>query len=103
MSTDEAVKRQSSLVERHEGDESPDGKKDVKYAFAFKNLDWDDYHRHRPVYPESLFKMWFDYHRSHGGEFTEAHDIGAGKPPPEPNPLPSTANPPQDPAPSPPS
>ena len=59
-----------ALADRHE---------DVKYAFAFKNLDWDAYHRYRPVYPESMWKMWFDYHTTHGnGSFATAHDAGAG-------------------------
>ena len=71
---------QPSLEERHEREEGRDGKETVKYAFAFQNLDWDDYHRHRPAYPDSLFAMWLDYHRSHGGEFGEAHDLGAGEP-----------------------
>jgi hypothetical protein len=69
----------ASLEDRHESETAADGSKTVKYAFAFRSLDWDAYHAHRPVYPESMWRMWVDYHRSHGGKFDEAHDIGAGK------------------------
>ncbi|CAK7204813.1 hypothetical protein SEUCBS139899_007575 [Sporothrix eucalyptigena] len=60
----------TALADRHE---------DVKYAFAFKNLDWEAYHRYRPVYPASMWRMWFDYHTTHGnGSFATAHDAGSG-------------------------
>ncbi|CAK7228547.1 hypothetical protein SBRCBS47491_006942 [Sporothrix bragantina] len=60
----------TALADRHE---------DVKYAFAFKNLDWEAYHRYRPVYPESMWHMWFNYHATHGnGSFAKAHDAGSG-------------------------
>ncbi|KIH93797.1 hypothetical protein SPBR_04320 [Sporothrix brasiliensis 5110] len=69
---------QSVLAERHEAEVDADGKRDIKYVFAFKNLDWEAYHRFRPVYPESMWKQWFDYHRNHGGAFEIAHDAGCG-------------------------
>jgi len=80
MSGDDNDSGRRSLEERHERDETGGGPGEVKYAFAFKSLDWEDYHRHRPVYPQSMFRLWFDYHRSHGGAFGEAHDVGAGEP-----------------------
>ncbi|PHH87719.1 hypothetical protein CDD83_8509 [Cordyceps sp. RAO-2017] len=66
--TDSNAARQA-LVERHE---------DVRYPFAFKSIDWDEYHVFRPAYPPSMWDMWMSYHRSHGGRFEAAHDIGAG-------------------------
>ncbi len=68
----------NELEARHEADVK-DGKQDIKYVFAFKNLDWDAYHLYRPVYPESMWAMWFNYHKSHNGVFGTAHDIGAGE------------------------
>jgi len=69
----------ASLVDRHESQETPDGRRDVRYAFAFKNLDWDRYHKHRPVYPQSMYDTWFDYHGKHGGSFGTAHDFASGE------------------------
>lgn len=69
----------TSLEDAHEATETQDGRREVKYPFAFKSLDWDDYHRYRPRYPDSMLKQWLSYHRQHGGEFHCAHDIGAGK------------------------
>lgn len=70
----------TALEEAHEACETRDGKREVKYPFAFKNLDWDEYHRYRPRYPDSMLKIWLHYHRDHGnGTFQCAHDIGAGK------------------------
>ncbi len=77
LSTD--TMEQNSLADRHESQEAADGKKDVRYPFAFKNLDWQEYHRYRPTYPESMWKTWLDYHKSHGGGFETAHDIGSGE------------------------
>lgn len=37
---------------------SPNGRREVKYPFAFKGLDWEAYHRFRPLYPDSMFNMW---------------------------------------------
>ncbi|ROV87281.1 hypothetical protein VSDG_09890 [Cytospora chrysosperma] len=69
----------TALEEAHETYETRSGKREVKYPFAFKHLDWDEYHRYRPRYPDSLLKMWLGYHREHGnGKFHWAHDIGAG-------------------------
>lgn len=69
----------TALERAHEISVSEDGRSEVKYPFAFKNLDWDEYHRFRPQYPDSMFKTWLDYHREHSGRFQTAHDIGAGE------------------------
>lgn len=75
-----AIETPTALEEAHETYETRSGKREVKYPFAFKQLDWDVYHRYRPRYPDSMLKMWLDYHREHGnGQFHWAHDIGAGK------------------------
>lgn len=75
-----AHKAPTSLEEAHETYETSPGKREVKYPFAFKQLDWDEYHRYRPRYPDSMIDMWLSYHREHGnGLFHRAHDIGAGK------------------------
>ncbi|KAK7739057.1 hypothetical protein SLS53_005955 [Cytospora paraplurivora] len=67
------------LEEEHETHENL-GKREVKYPFAFKHLNWDEYHLYRPCYPESMLKMWLDYHREHSnGELRLAHDIGAAR------------------------
>ncbi|CAM1506128.1 Fc.00g057690.m01.CDS01 [Cosmosporella sp. VM-42] len=58
-----------TLASRHENE---------AYAFALKRNDWDDYHHHRPAYPQSMWDTWFAYHGNHGGVFDSAHDIGAG-------------------------
>ncbi|CAN8100706.1 unnamed protein product [Discula destructiva] len=68
----------TALEDAHEASESGDGRREVKHPFAFKNLDWDDYHRYRPRYPESMLQKWLKYHQRHGGEFHCAHDVGAG-------------------------
>ncbi|KAL2274998.1 hypothetical protein FJTKL_02599 [Diaporthe vaccinii] len=69
----------NALEEAHEADMSPNGKREVKYPFAFKNLDWEEYHRFRPLYPDSMFSMWLSYHRNQcNGIFRSAHDVGAG-------------------------
>lgn len=48
----------NALEEAHEADVSPNGRREVKYPFAFKDLDWEEYHRFRPLYPDSMFSMW---------------------------------------------
>ncbi|KAJ2903275.1 ATP12 ATPase family protein [Zalerion maritima] len=53
------------------------GKEEVKYPFAFKKLDWDQYHRFRPGYPSSMWDMWLDYAGERGCGFGLAHDLGA--------------------------
>jgi len=74
----ESTGHANSLADRHESSSDNNGKHDVKYAFAFKQLDWDEYHLHRPTYPESMWNMFFDYHKRHGGAFNVAHDVGTG-------------------------
>lgn len=51
----------TALEEAHEIDVSPNGRREVKYPFAFKDLDWEAYHRFRPFYPDSMFNMWQVY------------------------------------------
>ena len=51
---------------------------DNKYPFTIATADWDDYAAHRPQLPASMFALWLQYHKSHGGNFDTAHDIGAG-------------------------
>lgn len=48
----------TALEDAHEADVSPNGRREVKYPFAFKGLDWEAYHRFRPLYPDSMFNMW---------------------------------------------
>lgn len=81
MSMDEQTSaiQGTALEDAHEAIEADDGRLEVKYPFAFKNLDWDEYHRYRPRYPESLLKMWLDYHQEHDGKFSCAHDVAAGQ------------------------
>lgn len=76
-----------ALEDAHEASTSGDGNKEIKYPFAFKNLDWDEYHRHRPRYPDSMLKMWLSYHQEHSGKFQCLHDVGAGKQAHKPGPL----------------
>lgn len=71
----------TALEDAHESiTHTHSGKREVIYPFAFKNLDWDEYHKYRPRYPDSLLKMWLSYHRENGTGFGCAHDVGAGKP-----------------------
>lgn len=81
MGSYDPIPPHTALEDAHEASTTYDGRREVRYPFAFKNLDWDDYHRYRPRYPDSMLKQWLSYHRRHGGEFYCAHDIGAGKPP----------------------
>lgn len=74
----------TALEDAHEATHTHDGRREVKYPFAFKNLDWDEYHRYRPRYPDSLLKMWLSYHREHHGGFSCAHDVGSGESNPSP-------------------
>lgn len=68
----------AALEDQHEAEVAADGKREVRYPFAFKSLDWDAYHLYRPVYPASLFSLWLDHHKSHGGRLDTAHDLGSG-------------------------
>lgn len=68
----------TTLEDAHETNHTLDGKREVIYPFAFKNLNWDEYHRYRPRYPDSLLEMWMSYHREHHGVFACAHDVAAG-------------------------
>lgn len=79
MGSYDPMPSRTALEDAHESSEAQDGRREVKYPFAFKNLDWDDYHRYRPRYPDSMLKQWLSYHRRHGGDFDCAHDVGAGK------------------------
>lgn len=79
MGSYDPMAQPTGLEDAHEATLSHAGKREVKYPFAFKNLDWDEYHRYRPRYPDSMLKMWMSYHRERGGEFRCAHDVGAGK------------------------
>ncbi|KAJ4412491.1 hypothetical protein N0V82_008760 [Gnomoniopsis sp. IMI 355080] len=78
MGSYDPMPSRTALEDAHETSEAHDGQREVKYPFAFKNLDWDDYHRYRPRYPDSMLKQWMSYHRLHGGDFDCAHDMGAG-------------------------
>ncbi|KAG9258511.1 S-adenosyl-L-methionine-dependent methyltransferase [Emericellopsis atlantica] len=40
-----------------------------------KVISWDEYMQHRPPYPDSMWKLWFDYHK---GPLETVHDVGAG-------------------------
>lgn len=79
MGSYDPMPSRNALEDAHESSEAHDGHREVKYPFAFKNPDWDDYHRYRPRYPDSMLKQWLSYHRRHGGEFDCAHDVGAGR------------------------
>ncbi|KAK3680674.1 S-adenosyl-L-methionine-dependent methyltransferase [Podospora appendiculata] len=46
--------------------------------FAQDDKFWANYVKGRPQPPASLFDRIFNYHASHGGSFTTAHDVGAG-------------------------
>ena len=52
---------------------------DLTIPFSIGQDAWASYKEHRPEYPKSMFDLWFDYHRKHGGKFDAAHDVGAGK------------------------
>jgi hypothetical protein len=67
------------VADAHEAVIKADGTREVKYAFALKKNDWDRYHEFRPPYPPSMWRTWMEYHREHGGQFRDAHDIGSGK------------------------
>ncbi|KAJ4145211.1 hypothetical protein LMH87_004066 [Akanthomyces muscarius] len=51
---------------------------DLAIPFSIGQDAWASYKEHRPEYPQSMFDLWFDYHRKHGGKFDAAHDVGAG-------------------------
>lgn len=51
---------------------------DLTIPFSIGQDAWASYKEHRPEYPQSMFDLWFDYHRKHGGKFDAAHDVGAG-------------------------
>lgn len=55
---------------------------DLAVPFSLGQDAWASYKAHRPEYPQSMFALWFDYHRKHGGQFDLAHDVGAGESPP---------------------
>lgn len=78
MGSYDPAPQHTALEDAHEATLSRDGRREVKYPFAFRNHDWDEYHRYRPRYPDSMLKMWTSYHRERGGEFRCAHDVGAG-------------------------
>jgi len=40
-----------------------------------KVISWDEYMKHRPPYPPSMWKLWLDYHK---GPLETIHDVGAG-------------------------
>ena len=67
-----------TLESLHESETCESGRREVRYAFAFKSLDWDAYHQFRPLYPESTWTTMFDYH-SQRGSFGCALDLGTGK------------------------
>lgn len=82
MGSCDSTPPRTALEDAHEATHGLDGKRQVIYPFAFKNLDWDEYHRYRPRYPDSLLKMWMSYHREHHGAFDCAHDVAGGPSPP---------------------
>ncbi|KAI9898656.1 hypothetical protein N3K66_007016 [Trichothecium roseum] len=40
-----------------------------------KTVSWDEYMQYRPPYPDSMWKLWFDYHK---GPLDVISDIGTG-------------------------
>lgn len=46
--------------------------------FNFSDMNWEEYAAHRPAYPDALYAMIYEYHRSHAGAFHHALDVGAG-------------------------
>ena len=40
-----------------------------------KVISWDEYMQYRPPYPNSMWKLWFEYHQ---GPLKTIHDVGAG-------------------------
>ena len=67
-----------TLESLHESEICESGRREVRYAFAFRSLDWDAYHRFRPLYPDSMWTTMFDYH-SQRGSFGCALDLGTGE------------------------
>lgn len=47
----------------------------TKYAFDLPRDIWDEYIKYRPPYPDSMYKMWLDYHN---GPLNTMHDLGTG-------------------------
>jgi SAM-dependent methyltransferase len=48
------------------------------FGFSSSTMSWSSYTRYRPAYSLSLYKLIFDYHNSHHGSYTYAHDVGSG-------------------------
>lgn len=46
-----------------------------KFAFSQPKNVWETYLKHRPPYPDSMFKMWLDYHN---GPLNTIHELGTG-------------------------
>ena len=44
-------------------------------GYGSDTFSWDKYHKYRPVYPESVYKALFDYHK---GKLDVAIDFGCG-------------------------
>ena len=74
----EASRTTSALEDAHEDALGSDGRREVKYAFAFKKNDWESYHEFRPVYPPSMWRTWMKYHKEHGSGCQDAHDLASG-------------------------
>lgn len=68
---------------------------DLSVPFSLPQDAWASYKKYRPEYPQSMFDLWFDYHRQHGGKFDAAHDVGAGTHPTIPTPSRSLTNTPR--------
>lgn len=51
---------------------------DDNCKFNYAKMDWEHYTAHRPAYPAQLYDLIYDYHKSHGGSFGTALDVGGG-------------------------
>jgi SAM-dependent methyltransferase len=48
------------------------------FTLDYGSIEEEDYQKHRPPYRDSLYKIIFDYHSTHGGQWNSVHDVGTG-------------------------
>jgi SAM-dependent methyltransferase len=48
------------------------------YALDYGSIEEEVYQKYRPPYHDALYKLIFDYHSSHSGQWDLAHDVATG-------------------------
>lgn len=52
--------------------------KPEKPGFAAPDFKWEEYIKHRPLYPPSYYNRIYKYHSQHSDKWDVAHDVGTG-------------------------